>query len=49
MKAALICVRDLVIPVVDKLLASVPKPEPQLPYTCDENRVPRELVSDKRV
>ena len=43
MKAALISVRDLVMPIVDELLASVPKPEPQLPYVWDENRVPRVL------
>ena len=43
MKAALISVRDLVMPIVDKLLASGPKPEPQLPDVWNENRVPRVL------
>ena len=46
MKAALTSVRDLVMPIFDELLASVPTmstPEPQLPYVWDENRVPRVL------
>ena len=46
MKAAITSVRDLVMPIFEELLASVPTisiPKPQLPYVWDENRVPRIL------
>ena len=46
MKAALTSGRDLVMPIFNELLGSVPTmstPEPQLAYVWDENHVPRVL------